>query len=78
MFKKIKTGWKKTQETLIILSIKDIKAFKNKEKFSCKSIIHPMIKELDENIQYQIIDKLDEIADLIRDNVDADKWFKEN
>ena len=62
-------------DLLFWVNITDRIKFKNKEKGSCTSYLNPMVSDLDEETLRAIRIRLDEIVNLIRNNVDTDKWL---
>ena len=75
LFKKLRKKINDNMNLLLTINITDLEKFKNKEKGSCTSYFNPMFNDFDEETKRALHIRLDEIVNLIRNNVDANKWL---
>jgi hypothetical protein len=63
---------KKSKILLMWIDITNITGFKNRDKNSCTTYNHPIISCLPDDIKQEVIEHIEKVIDLIRDNGDMD------
>ena len=63
---------RKKRKLLMWIDISDIEGFINREKNSCMTYPHPIVSCLPDDIKQEVIENIERVIDLIRDNGDMD------
>lgn len=68
LIERIKKSYRQSQSMLLWIEITNVEEFKNGEKDTCMTHMHPIIKGLPEDIRCKVLENIGEVIDLIREH----------